>query len=132
MNRTNDSWVLDPRAKGPDIYGEQESPTATGNIVSCEFNLIYRWHATLSQIDEKWVSEFMIKLFPGKDMGKITVDEFKLGILKWIKTIDDDPGKRNIGNLKRNDNGEFDNNSLIQILTSSTEDCAGTLHLFYY
>jgi hypothetical protein len=130
MNRTNDSWVLDPRAQGPDIYLQQGAPSGVGNHVSCEFNLIYRWHATLSQVDEKWMKDFMEKLFPGQDMGKISVDEFKLGLYKWIKTIDPDPAKRSVGGLKRNANGEFDDATLVDILTASTEDCAG-MALFF-
>jgi len=125
MNRTNDSWVLDPRAKGPDIYSHQGAPFGVGNQVSCEFNLIYRWHATLSLVDEKWVGSFMEKLFPGKDMGKISMDEFKFGLYNWAKTIDPDPGKRSVGGLQRNAKGEFDDSALVEILTASTEDCAG-------
>jgi hypothetical protein len=130
MNRTNDTWVLDPRAQGPDVYSEQGAPSGVGNHVSCEFNLIYRWHATLSQVDEKWINDFMAKLFPGKDMAKLTTEEFKIGLYKWGKTIDPDPAKREIGGLKRNGKGEFDDATLVGILTSSTEDCAGTSILF--
>ena len=130
MNRTNDSWVLDPRAQGPDVYSHQGAPSGVGNHVSCEFNLIYRWHATLSEIDEKWMGGFMERLFPGKDMGKISVDEFKLGLYQWAKTIDPDPGKRSVGGLKRNANGEFDDAALVEILTASTEDCAGRTVVF--
>jgi hypothetical protein len=130
MNGTNDSWVLDPRAQGPDVYGAQGVPSGVGNQVSCEFNLIYRWHATISQVDEKWLVDFMAKLFPGQDMGKITLDEFRAGLYKWSKTLDPDPSKRPLASLRRNANGEFDDAALIAVLTASTEDCAGSYALF--
>jgi hypothetical protein len=130
VNRTNDPWVLDPRAQGPDVYSHQGAPSGVGNVVSCEFNLIYRWHATLSQVDEKWVSDFMAQLFPGKDMATISVDEFKLGLYKWAKTIDPDPFKRSVGGLQRDVNGKFDDAALVGILTASTEDCAGRASTF--
>jgi hypothetical protein len=130
VNRTNDPWVLDPRAQGPDVYSHQGAPSGVGNVVSCEFNLIYRWHATLSQVDEKWIGDFMAELFPGKDMGKISVDEFKLGLYKWAKTIDPDPFKRSVGGLQRDADGKFDDAALVGILTASTEDCAGRPFVF--
>lgn len=125
MNRTDDPWVLDPRAQGPDVYSHRGAPSGVGNHVSCEFNLIYRWHATLSQTDEKWVCDFFATIFPGKDMAKITVDEFRFGMYAWAKTINPDPSQRAIGNLQRGSDGKFDNAALVEILTASTEDCAG-------
>ena len=63
-------------------------------------------------------------------MGKISVDEFKLGLYKWAKTIEPDPAKRSVGGLKRNANGKFDDAALVEILTASTEDCAGRTVVF--
>jgi len=30
------------------------SPRGQGNVVSAEFNLLYRWHATLSEENTQW------------------------------------------------------------------------------
>ena len=88
MNRTNDSWVLDPRAQGPDVYSHQGAPSGVGNHVSCEFNLIYRWHATLSKIDEKWVSDFLREnIFRGRIWGRSPSMNSNLECTSWIRTI---------------------------------------------
>ena len=62
-------------------------------------------------------------------MSKISVTAFKLGLLRWSQTIDADPAKRNIdlGAIVRDpETGMFRDQDLINLLTSSTEDCAGT------
>jgi hypothetical protein len=123
LNRTNEPWILDPRVQGPEIYSSQGTPSGVGNQVSCEFNLIYRWHATISERDEKWLNDSMKTMYPGQDISKISVDDFRLGLYKWIKTIDPDPAKRPCGGLVRNESGAFDDAALIKVLIESTEDC---------
>lgn len=68
MNYSPDtSWVLDPRGSYSDIFkNNTEFPMGTGNQVSAEFNLIYRWHGNLSVKDEVWTQAFMQDLFPGQ------------------------------------------------------------------
>jgi linoleate 10R-lipoxygenase len=125
LNRTNDPWILDPRARGPEVYSSQGTPMGVGNQVSCEFNLLYRWHSTISPRDEKWLQEFMQTLFPGKDMSKMGVDEFRMGLYRFGKSVDPDPAKREWGGLKRDENGKFDDAALVKELNACTEDCAG-------
>jgi hypothetical protein len=130
LNRTNDTWNLDPRVSGPSVYANDGTPMGIGNQVSLEFNLLYRWHAAVSDRDDKWTQGFTAKVFPGKDVSKLSVNEFRLGLLAWSKTIDPDPSKRNIdmGTIVRDKTtGKFDDGALIKLLTESTEDCAGTL-----
>jgi hypothetical protein len=134
LNRTLDSWNLDPRVSGPSVYANDGTPMGIGNQVSLEFNLLYRWHAAVSARDDKWTQGFCAKVFPGKDMGKISVNEFKLGLLAWSQTIDADPAKRNIdlGTIVRDPKtGMFNDQDLINLLTASTEDCAGCLPQFW-
>lgn len=42
-----------------------------GNACSVEFNCLYRWHASTSQADEKWIKESFAKLFPGKSEDSV-------------------------------------------------------------
>ena len=99
-----------------------------GNQVSLEFNLVYRWHSAISDRDDKWTQGFTQKAFPGKDMSKISVNEFIAGMAKWVAGLDPDPSKRDLdlGRVKRNKStGMFEDQDLIDLLTDSTEDCAG-------
>ena len=128
LNRTNSSWNIDPRVSGPQIYSSEGTPMGVGNQVSLEFNLVYRWHAAISARDDKWAQEFAAKVFPGRDMGKISVDEFRQGMWTWAQSINPDPSKRDLdmGRIVRDKvTGKFDDSDLVKLLTESTEDCAG-------
>jgi linoleate 10R-lipoxygenase len=37
------------------------TPVGEGNVVSVEFNLLYRWHSTLSEKDTEWFEESIFK-----------------------------------------------------------------------
>ena len=128
LNRTNDTWSLDPRVSGPNVYANDGTPMGVGNQVSLEFNLLYRWHAAISDRDDKWTQRFTSKIFPGKDVPKLSVYEFRHGLLAWLKNIDSDPSKRNLdlGMIVRDKTtGKFDDSELIKLIVESTEDCAG-------
>jgi hypothetical protein len=128
LNRTNDSWILDPRVSGPNVYGPDGTPMGVGNQVSLEFNLVYRWHAVVSARDDTWTQGFTKKIFPGKDISKLTLEEFRLGLIAWNSTLDKDPSKRNLNMdlvIRDKVTGKFDDSTLIGILTESIEDCAG-------
>jgi len=84
LSRTNSTWVLDPAKEYQvviqDIKGTlcdptkgvpgthtipgrlEEVPRATGNQSSIEFNLIYRWHSTISENDAKWLEQVLRQL----------------------------------------------------------------------
>lgn len=42
-----------------------------GNAVSVEFNMLYRWHATLSEEDAKWTEDHFRRIFDGKEPSKV-------------------------------------------------------------
>lgn len=83
MNLTGDSipsWlvILPLQALSSDItlqtmrkLNHELSPTGQGNAVSIEFNLLYRWHATLSRPDSDWVAGFFSRAFPGQDLSTV-------------------------------------------------------------
>ncbi|KAH9010472.1 heme peroxidase, partial [Lactarius pseudohatsudake] len=54
--RDGSSWRLDPLMSTRDIDHEV-SPRGEGNVVSIEFNLLYRWHAAVSEPDEEWTEK---------------------------------------------------------------------------
>ena len=81
----------------------------------------------ISDRDDKWTQALMKRLFPDKDPATISLDEFMQGLVGYFATIDPDPAKRHLGELKRRPDGTFDDASLIKIIAETTEDCAGIL-----
>ncbi|KAH8668546.1 heme peroxidase [Xylariales sp. PMI_506] len=125
LNRSNTTWTLDPRVDAFDPFDPEGTPKGIGNQVSIEFNLIYRWHATVSTKNEKWMNDFFSQVFPGKDPAALTEDELVSGFAAWAHRLDADPGKWTFGGMDRNSAGGFDDSALVSILTSTTEDVAG-------
>lgn len=122
----NTAWFLNPYVgSGTEPLAGQATPIATGNQVSCEFNLVYRFHMIISDRDDKWTQALMKRIFPDKDPSTISLNDFMAGLVGYLATINPDPAKRNLGELKRRSDGTFDDASLIQIITETTEDCAG-------
>ncbi|MCJ1251085.1 hypothetical protein MMC30_008316 [Trapelia coarctata] len=126
LNRSNTTWTLDPRAEmGKEVMGEASAPRGIGNQVSCEFNLVYRWHSAISQKQEKWTEELYKELF-GKEPEEISLPELLKGLAMWEKSLDKDPQKRPFAHLKRNSDGKFDDGDLVNILADAIEDPAGS------
>jgi len=78
LNRTNSNWFLDPR------QGVADSPPfGTGNQVSAEFNLVYRWHSCISARDSKWTECLYAKLFPGKRYEEVDFHDLMKDFQSW-------------------------------------------------
>lgn len=121
LNRTDSNWQLNPRAEMKGV------PIGVGNQVSAEFNLVYRWHSTVSERDEKWTQEMWDGLFgKGRDPKSVGKYEFLGKLDEVYKKTDKDPSKRNFAGLKRRDNGTLPDDDLVDILVSSIEDCANS------
>jgi len=45
-------------------------------VVSLEFNLLYRWHACVSEQDTKWTEQEFSQLFKGKDFSTVCFEYF--------------------------------------------------------
>ncbi|SPO05473.1 related to Psi-producing oxygenase A [Cephalotrichum gorgonifer] len=125
-NPTDTDWRLDPRETIPDVFDPQGTPRGVGNQVSAEFNMIYRWHTAISNHDEDWANEFFADVFgPTADPSKLSVTEFLGGLRKWFQDQPEDPGKWTFGNLKRKEDGSFDDVSLVNLLQAGSENVAG-------
>lgn len=125
LNRTNSKWDLDPRVQeGQSIFGN--AAQATGNQVSAEFNLIYRWHSAISQKDAKWTEAAYAQLFKGKDPKNASLQEILTLLTNMENTLDSDPSKRPFANLTRKSDGTYDDNALVEILVAGIEDVAGS------
>lgn len=57
MHEFDSPWTLDPRTPFPEKNNKKGLGRGEGNMVSCEFNLLYRFHSPLSRRDTKWTEE---------------------------------------------------------------------------
>ena len=131
LNRSNTTWTLDPRVDmegSGNTIGNPHTPRGTGNQVSAEFNLIYRWHSCTSKRDEDWTEQLYRKMF-GKSAAEVSMPEFMQGLGKWAAGLDKDPQKRPFAGLERGPDGKYSDDDLVEILAHSIEDVAGTYHM---
>ena len=56
----------------------------------------------------------------------MSLPELLQGLGKWEKSLPDDPITRPFAHLQRGEDGKFNDDSLVQILTEAIEDCAGS------
>lgn len=126
LNRTNSSWSLDPRTKGGKDVFSKPVPEGVGNHVSAEFNLVYRWHSTISLKDEQWTIDKMKLLLGDKDPEAASVEDIKDALRRWKKTVPEQPEARTLENLSRLADGTLPDDDLVKILTESIDDVAGS------
>ncbi|KAF2716107.1 putative fatty acid oxygenase [Polychaeton citri CBS 116435] len=125
VTRSNSTWTLDPRVKmGDTLFNGDGTPRGIGNQVSAEFNLVYRWHSAISEKDEKWTQGLFKKIW-GKPAEEITEPELLMGMHKLEMAMPADPHERDFNGLKRDENGCYNDDELVEIITSSIEDVAG-------
>ena len=126
IHHSDSTWTLDPRIE---VAGTDATPAVqrgVGNMVSAEFNLLYRFHPATSQRDDKWTGDFFRSIFGDKDPAKIELHEFYVGVGKYEAGIPKEPSERTFGGLTRDPTtGKFDDAGLVKILRESMEDPAG-------
>jgi len=131
LNHTASEWVLDPRTNSKDKYGPTGIPQGVGNAVSCEFNLIYRWHSAISEKDAKWTEDFFAAHIPGKSPETLTGPELGRAFGEFQVKQGSDPTKWTFGGLKRTESGGFKDADLVRLLVESTDDVAGKQSFVY-
>ncbi|MBW0475530.1 hypothetical protein O181_015245 [Austropuccinia psidii MF-1] len=135
-------WVLDPSMEMKNLLGS--TPKATGNSVSVEFNLLYRWHSTMSIGQASWLENKMAKGLPSRDWDKLDRDSFEKAKdhLTQELNADADPKNWKISRLHLHpsppgthhlpevyerdpDTGKFRDEDIAQLLKESTSEYAG-------
>lgn len=124
LNRSNTTWTLDPRAEMGKVFGMDGTPSGVGNQVSAEFNLAYRWHSCISEKDDKWTQDLYRQMF-GKNAEDVNLMELLKGLSEWEASLPKDPMKRPFAGLKRGEDGKYNDDDLVEIITASIEDTAG-------
>ena len=125
LNRVDTTWTLDPRQEmGINAGTKAGTDRGTGNIVSAEFSLCYRWHSCISDKDDKWIREFYASIF-GDRAETMTTPEMMQAFVGFERSIPEDPAERTFGGFKRKADGTFDDDELVECITSAIEDPAG-------
>ncbi|KAL7919043.1 heme peroxidase [Trichoderma austrokoningii] len=121
-------WTLDPRVKITDPKDDEELPRGVGNQVSVEFNLLYRFHSCISKKDERWINNFFLKLFPGRnadDLANVSWAELGQALMTFEQSTPKDPSLRTFDGLERQADGRFKDEDLVRILKEAMDDPAG-------
>ncbi|KAF2669019.1 heme peroxidase [Microthyrium microscopicum] len=71
LHPKNTAWTLDPNRSYPAENDKHGLQRGEGNMVSAEFNLLYRFHGPISNRDAKWAEGLMVGLLR---MGNIIDD----------------------------------------------------------
>lgn len=128
LHATDSSWTLDPRTDCESIFDEHGVPSGIGNQVSVEFNLVYRWHSTISERDATWVEDLYHDIFGTNDITPYLRDraQFYKKVGPWFAEIKaKKPEEREHRDFRRRKDGRFNDEDLVNILAESTRDVAG-------
>ncbi|CRK31341.1 hypothetical protein BN1723_015743 [Verticillium longisporum] len=118
-------WRLDPRTDFK-VFDSEGIPRGIGNQVSVEFNMVYRWHSAISGSDETWTNELFHRVFgPQVNSDDISVEEFVKGLRKWVSDLPEDPAQWTFGELKRGEDGRFQDSDLVGLVQAGTDHIAG-------
>ncbi|SPO47545.1 putative dioxygenase Ssp1 [Moesziomyces antarcticus] len=123
---TNDSeWYVDPLEVISNVPGVGKVERGIGNSVAAEFSVLYRWHAAVSQMDEKWMNDFLSSRFPGRKPEEVSPKEFVEAAAE-IKSefADTDPGEWNLHDWERDAQGKFSDAVLAQVVKDAVSDVA--------
>ncbi|KDQ09782.1 hypothetical protein BOTBODRAFT_507785 [Botryobasidium botryosum FD-172 SS1] len=124
LTREGNSWSLDP-CESFRTASHELVPRGEGDVVSVEFNLLYRWHATLSQADEKWMEDLFAEIFGHRNWDTITASEFTTALYKNLIGEGRDPRKWTFNGFVRQSNGRFADDDLAKVLHDATQNVAG-------
>ncbi|KXN88689.1 Linoleate 10R-lipoxygenase [Leucoagaricus sp. SymC.cos] len=124
--RDGSDWRLDPLMNMREMNHEV-SVRGEGNVCSLEFNLLYRWHSTLSQNNVKWLSDQYPDVFKTRADGTVSPQDFltKARDLK-MKMYALPPTEWTFDGKERDKRtGMFKDADLAEILQNATQDVAG-------
>ncbi|CAG9942858.1 unnamed protein product [Clonostachys rosea f. rosea IK726] len=128
-HHSKSDWTLDPRVEIDSKQFDSDGvPRGVGNQVSVEFNLLYRFHSCISKKDERWINNFFLKLFPGRnpdDLQHVSWGDLGQALMAFEQSIPKDPSVRTFDGLQRQGDGTFKNEDLARILQEAMDDPAG-------
>ncbi|KAH8127213.1 heme peroxidase [Trichoderma asperelloides] len=126
LNRVDTEWTLDPRQEaGTDVGTAKGSERGVGNSVSAEFNICYRWHSCISEMDDQWMHHFYDELL-GENYGTMDMRMFMTAVRKFAMSINKDPSDCVFGGYTRGPDGRFDDDDLVDCISTAIEQPGGS------
>ena len=112
-HHSDNTWILDPRVDIPDSLLKDGAERGIGNQVTSEFNLLYRFHSTISLRDERWLNDFFAKIFKDaeKPIKELSLQDGLAALGRYEAQIPKEPSERNLGGIRRGKDG----NSVMRI-----------------
>ncbi|KAM0748536.1 linoleate diol synthase [Meredithblackwellia eburnea MCA 4105] len=124
QNRTKSTWALFPNSTIKSVLLGNVA-RGVGNSCSVEFNCLYRWHSAISAADEKWTSDLLTRLIPGKSFDEMNERDFGMAYVTLMNEQGNDVRNWTFGGLQRNEKGYFKDVELAKILQDATDEVAG-------
>ncbi|PHH75249.1 hypothetical protein CDD82_4522 [Ophiocordyceps australis] len=125
LNRVDTEWTLDPRQEmGVSVGTAAGAESGVGNAVSAEFNLCYRWHSCISEMDEAWIHDFYRELL-GEEPGELGLATLMAAAKRFEQSVAADPGQRTFSGLKRQGDGRYGDDELVELLATAIEQPGG-------
>lgn len=122
--RADSTWWLD---LGKEIKsGAQRIERGAGSLVSCEFAVLYHWHAALSAADATWMEELIRWHNPDlKSMDEVTPQSFyKVVMAEGAKLKKTPPPLWEFDKYKRGPDGRFNDVELAELIKDCIEEPA--------
>lgn len=125
LNTNDAEWYVNPLDQIKNIAGVGSLERGIGNSVAAEFSVLYRWHAAVSQMDQKWMDDFFEAQFPGKRPEEVTSREFvEAAASLKDQFVDTDPSEWHLHNWERDGQGKFNDAVLAEVIKSAVSDVA--------
>ena len=78
MHAKDTAWTLDPRREYNGLFDRGTVSRGQGNVVSVEFNLLYRFHSALSSRDADWSTDLFELWMHGEKDEKGPIDRTRI------------------------------------------------------
>ncbi|KAK9441774.1 heme peroxidase [Metarhizium brunneum] len=125
LNRVDTEWTLDPRQEmGVAVGTAKGAESGVGNVVSAEFNLCYRWHSCISEMDDKWIQDFYSQIL-GDNYGEMNLQTLIAAVKRYETTIPEEPSERTFGGFTRGSDGRFNDDELVDAISTAIEQPGG-------
>ncbi|GAA5917690.1 hypothetical protein JCM8208_003314 [Rhodotorula glutinis] len=123
LDKTDSTWSLVPTGEIKSLLGGR-LPRGEGNHVSVEFNILYRWHASASEKDTKWLEGLIFQYDGGKPFSEMTTEDFQVAARKALDDMKGGPESWTFLGLKRTESGAFRDEDIVKVLLEATDNVA--------